>query len=596
MALKISHELADMRRHLWVQAPLRVMVDGTEYRAAEWSLGGVAIDSGDVQLSAAGQPVAVQINLPFQGFNISFDAAGEIDSWNAETHRSIIGFRNLGQRESELLSHFIEQLVRGNMTTVNETIQRLDAPLAAAEFAAAAPGNVPAPSSPGRGWRPARTAGMTMAYGIAGIAALGYLGSLLYTNLFWLEAQTSTISAPVETLASLGDGVVTWTEFKPGDPVKAGDVVLRIADNTLEREIEQAEITVRDRENKLAFLARRFENEKKRLGALSGLSSLKNAQSSAEIEGLNAKLQAATRELKQLPSTAVGPLAQVRQRIVALKQGITIKELELSGRANLARESGGSIEFIGQTVVGDPDTLAAQIELAEADIAIASRRHQSYLNQRDRLALRAPFDGILRQLPHADSATVKKGDVAAVIERSAERGVTAYLRQDQLLRVQLGAEAIVHVPATRQTFRATVAEIDPVRSPQKDHGRYSNGHGAMPRSEDGMAAVRLTLSGPTRPVDTSIYRDGLPAVTMIGLSRVPKAWTAPAQTRVGQVQLPGTPQPSQYADATPVTIASDISPAAAENAAAKASWLSRNLGDAWNYWVRASRPPAGRGG
>ena len=75
-----------MRRHLWVQAPLRVLVDGIEHRAIEWSLGGIAIDTcidtGDAgltthtNLTELGAPVALQIHLPFQGFNISFDAAG----------------------------------------------------------------------------------------------------------------------------------------------------------------------------------------------------------------------------------------------------------------------------------------------------------------------------------------------------------------------------------------------------------------------------------------------------------------------------------------------------------------------------------------
>ena len=79
-----------MRRHLWVQAPLRVLVDGVEHRAAEWSLGGIAIDAcvdtcidtrdasltTHTNLTELGAPVALQIHLPFQGFNISFDAAG----------------------------------------------------------------------------------------------------------------------------------------------------------------------------------------------------------------------------------------------------------------------------------------------------------------------------------------------------------------------------------------------------------------------------------------------------------------------------------------------------------------------------------------
>ncbi len=580
MALKITHDRADMRRHLWVQAPLGVTLDGAAVRAIEWSLGGVVIAGA---AHVAGQPVGLRLSLPFQGFDIGFEAAGLIESSDPQSQRTVVAFRDLGTREHDLLSHFIEQLVRGNMTTVDETIQRLDQPMAAAALAAvpAAPSQVVARRSR---W-PIRTAAMTVAYGLAGVAAFGYLASLVYTNLFWLEAQTSAISAPVENLVSLGDGMISWGTFKPGDAVKAGDVVLRLADNTLEREIEQAEIAVRERENKLAFLARRFENEKVRLGAIAGLSNLKTARTNAEFEGLQAKLRSAERELRQLPSSAAGPLAQVRQRIVALKQAIAVKDLEMNGRATLARENSGSHEIVGQSVIGDVDNLAAQIELAEADIAIAARRHQSYLNQRDRLALRAPFDGILRQLPHADSATVRKGDVAAIVERSAERGVTAYLRQDQVVRVQLGAAAIVHVPATRQTFRATVAEIDPARGPKSDVARHGGSAGAAPRGEEGMAAVRLAFTGPPTAIDLSIYRDGLPAVTMIGLSRVHKPVVAGGAAKLGAAQpAAGSFRlTSQAADLTRTDTPSTL------------SLFGDTVGRRLDSWVKASRPSASRG-
>ena len=570
-----------MSRQLWVQAPLGVSIDGAAQQTLEWSLAGLKLAS---TAFAVGQQLALRITLPFQGFDIGFDAAGIVKLTDATRHCAVVGFQDLGLREQELLSHFIEQLIRGNMTAVDETIQRLDAPLAtAAMVGAAAPSAAHVSAHLTKG--PMRTLAMTGLYAVAGVAAFGYLASLAYTNLYWLEAQTSAISAPVENLVSLGDGMISWGIFKPGDTVKAGDVVLRLADNTLEREIEQAEIAVREKENKLAFLARRFENEKVRLGAIAGLSNLKNARTSAEFDGLQAKLRAAERELRQLPFTAAGPLAQVRQRVVALKQAIAVKDLEINGRATLARENPGSHEIIGQSVIGDVDNLAAQIELAEADITIASRRHQSYLNQRERLALRAPFDGVLRQLPHADSATVRKGDVAAIVERSAERGVTAYLRQDQIVRVQLGAQAIVHVPATRQTFRATVAEIDPARSPKGDTARHGGSAGAAPRHDENMAAVRLALTGPPTAIDLNIYRDGLPAVTMIGLSKVQKPslvrsttlGTAP-QTMTGSYRF------AAHTDAQRDTVT-------ATTGSAIFGSVSRIL----EGWVKASRPSTSRG-
>ena len=566
-----------MRRHLWVKAPMRVTIDGVTYAVAEWSVGGVAIDlpatpeTEKLPLICNRQPSSLQVGLPFQGLEIRFDATGELESWTPSTGRAVVAFRGLGQREHDLLYHFVEQLMRGNMATVGETIQRLGAPLTVAELVA--PVDSAKRSAPRR---VLRTIAMSVAYAAIGIAAVGYLGSLLYTSLFWLEAPTSMISAPTQSLVSLGDGVVTWTTFKPGDAVKVGDVVLKISDTVLEREIEQAEISIRERENKLAFLARRFESEKKRLGALAGLSNLKSAHANAEIEGLNAKLQAAQKELRQLPATAVGPLAQLRQRIVSLKQAIALKGLDVSARASLSRENTGSLEFVGQTVVGDMDNLAAQIELAEADILVAQQRHQAFINQRDRLSLRAPFDGVLRDLTHADTATVRKGDVAAVIERAEQRTVTAYLRQDQLLRVQLGAPAVVHVPATRQNFKATVAEINPARSAQSNRSvAGSSQNTGAPHRDDGMAAVRLLLAGPVRPDDANVYRDGLPAVTMIGLAVLSQPWTGANPTK------------------SAATTSASVPVAGAPSTAEHSGWFRRALSSSFAFWSRSPRPVGG---
>ena len=529
MAVKITHEPADMRRHLWIEAPLRVFLDGVELRASAWSVAGVVIDHPVHPGSslAVGQTVSMRLDLPFQGFDIGFPVTGEVESWDPTAERAVIGFRGLGAREHDLLAHFVENMVRGTMISVDDTIYRLGGPISADAGMTSSGASIAAAGLPPalhRRGRPGRALLMTALYGITGAVVFGYLATLVYSNVYWLEAQTSAISAPVETLVSLGDGFVSWSSFKPGETVKAGDVVLNVYDNVLEREIEEAEITVRERENKLAYLIKRQENEKKKMGTLADLSTQKSLHLGAEIDGLSAKLKAANRELKSLPGVAVGPIAQVRQRIVGLKQAIALKHLEMTGRAAVAEQSSGKFEVVGQNVVGELDNLSAQIELAEADIAIAARRHQSYLNQRDRMAVRAPFDGVLRYLPRADNSTVKKGDVAAVIEQTADRGVTAYLRQDQLLRVQLGAPARVYVPATRQTFLASVSEIEPSRGALKEPGRYAGAQGPSQRSDDSMATVRLTLTTAEQVRDSRTYHDGLPVVTMIELGRPGLGW------------------------------------------------------------------------
>jgi HlyD family secretion protein len=278
---------------------------------------------------------------------------------------------------------------------------------------------------------------------------------------------------------------------------------------------------VREKENKVTFLKRRLEYERLRMVGLGQVSSQKSVQISAEIESLRQKLRAANTERRQLSAATPGPLAQVRQRIVGLQQAMSLKELELKGRAAISDKTDGRMALVGTQLIGDGGTLEAQLEMDEADVQLAEERHKSFLDQRDRLAIRAPFDGTLRQLTRFDTANIKRGDIAAVIEQGGDRGVRAVLRQDQALRLAVGAKAEVRVPATGQTFEATVAEIEPVSwstgSTSRDTETAKSANAASRQSaEDSQLVVRLAFANP-RLLDGNrqAYRAGLPVVALI---------------------------------------------------------------------------------
>ena len=84
----------------------------------------------------------------------------------------------------------------------------------------------------------------------------GYAGMLTYSNFYRMEVQTAVISAPVETVTAKTDGQVELNDLKPGDQVKAGEIVVKLIDGVLEREIELANIDVQERKAKLAYLNR----------------------------------------------------------------------------------------------------------------------------------------------------------------------------------------------------------------------------------------------------------------------------------------------------------------------------------------------------
>jgi hypothetical protein len=190
--------------------------------------------------------------------------------------------------------------------------------------------------------------------------------------------------------------------------------------------------------------------------------------------------------------------------------------------------------------VGDSGTLEAQLEMDEAEVQLAEERHQAFVQQRNRLAVRAPFDGTLRQLNRYDTANIKRGDVAAVIEQSGDRGVRAVIRQDQALRLAVGAKAEVRVPATGQSFAASVAEIEPVSWATSGGEAAKPAGSARPTAEESQLVVRLAFDNPRLLDDQKAYRAGLPVVALIQtgglLSGIRPAVPAAAQRSGGQVE------------------------------------------------------------
>jgi len=220
---------------------------GETLRAADWSLGGLRLEGFGGALPAPGDLVDLKLSMPFQGFDVAFAAKGQVVRNDAATGMFALRFTELGEREQELLRHFIEELVRGTMSDVADTIQRIDLPVTPVSTK---PDVNPGQVVPVSRW-PIKTIFYTGLYSALGLFVFSYIAMLGYTNVFRLEVDSAVISAPLVTVQAPNDGHVMWTSYKPGDAVKAGSVVLQVADNQLEREIDLADIDIREREAKV---------------------------------------------------------------------------------------------------------------------------------------------------------------------------------------------------------------------------------------------------------------------------------------------------------------------------------------------------------
>ncbi len=517
MAVKIKRERPDQRRHHRVTAPLFVRVDGHQLRASDWSLGGVRLENFPGDLPAAGSEQHYQLTLPFQGFDVSFDVKAEVVRVNPVTKSVATRFTEIGERERELMQHFIEELVRGSMSDVEDTIQRIDVPVTPAKLEPDAK-NLPA-NLPLRRW-PVKTAVMTGVYAVAGLMIFGYAGLLGYSNIYRMEIQTAVITAPVETVTAQTDGQVAWADVKPGDEVKAGDVVVTVVDNQLEREIELADIAVQERKAELASLKRRHSDELEKLRGFATVEMKNVRQSKVEFDGLTEQLALAEQQLARLQGLSdkgyatASKLDEARKQVIGLKSQQESRRIELASQVELADQNIGKRMFNGRDIVGDSSEIEEKVRLAEHEIQLAEKRAQSYVKQRTRAAATAPFDGTLLDLPRVDRGAVRKGDTIAIIEQRRDRHVSAYLNQDEILKVGLGDEALLFIPALGETLKGRVRAIDRTSGFMREQGDR-NGPGYSWRGPtDRSAKIVIEFEDPTLVADFERYRSGLPVVVV----------------------------------------------------------------------------------
>jgi multidrug resistance efflux pump len=445
-----------------VTAPLFIGYDGHVYRATDWSLGGFRLDGVTTQLPEPGSQIAVDMTLPFQGFDVSFSARAEVVRTDPARGMLVCQFVEMGERERDVLQHFIEELVRGAMVDVQDTIQRIDVPVTPASLEPTKPRG---PQMPVRRW-PVKAIVMTALYGVLGVAILGYAALLGYTNFWRLEVQTAVISAPTETVASQADGTIRWTGRKPGDRIQSGETVVAVIDNELEREIELAAIAVSERKTQLDFLRRRLASEQDRMRSYATVETKSVEQVRLEIQSVEAQLRAAEQQYGRLAHLHMkgyatdARLEEAEKPVATLRKSLDSRRVELAGRTKLAGQTQDRFHYTGNVLVGETEQLAAEVERAESDVRLSERKLAALQNQKDRLAVRAPFDGTLLELPRVDRGAVRRGDVIAILEQRKLRQVTAYLNQDEVLRVGQGDEVLIYIPSLRETQKGTVETID----------------------------------------------------------------------------------------------------------------------------------------
>ncbi len=505
--MKIVRERPCQRLQHRVTAPLWVAWRHQVIRAADWSLSGLRLDGVPVDELAVGDQVDLRLSLPFQGFDVGFVAGAEVVRMAAD----MVAFRliRVGERERNLMSHFIDELVRGSMVDVEDTIQRIDVPVTPVSTR---PDPNPKEEIPVRRW-PVRAIVMTVVYLTLGVGIIAFASFVAYANMFKLEVDTAVVTAPLDVVSAHADGRIMLADMAPGDRIEAGQTLGRLADSELEHSLDVATIAVERARARRDHVARQLDAATFGDRDREVVADNNRERTAAAVAALEARLELARARHARVEGiysqgwTTVEVVEEAADEVAILEAELAVLRIDLGEFDETATETTADGLFDAVRMEQGYANLAADLMLAEEELLLARQELEALEMHRQRLDIAAPFDGRVVEVSKPDGATVLRGEDILIIERDQARTIEAFLDQEQILVVGLDDAATIYLPALDRRVAATVTRIDRTTGFIDEQRSHYSWRGP----EDRSGRVILTFTEPTLGEQINA---GLPAIVI----------------------------------------------------------------------------------
>lgn len=430
--------------------------------AVDWGLGGCRISGVSGDLPDLSSDHTLYCTLPFQGFNITLKAEASVVRLDDEKREVAFRFTGLGERETALMQHFVEDLVRGKMTDVADTIVRIDTPVTPVPTR---PDPNPIEAMPVKRW-PVRQVLMTLFYLALGAVVFGYVGVYAFATLFRLEVATAVVSAERAVITAPVTGRVLETPNRAGDRVAAG-AALTVLENTNHQEtLQRARSVLASTRAELAETETLLAEESRRAEGYDLVARNNVRQAESQIEGLELAKENALLKVRRM--------RKLSGKGLALADDVESAELELkSVTSDLERKKihikelkeliagGDSIRlFTGNRFAGRLGEMKARVERLKSEEGHQERVVEDLSRKDTRQAVLAPFNGRITGATLLPGSAVKQGETLQVFEQTGSEKVTAFVTQDEVLHIRIGSRANIFVPSENRWISAEVTQAD----------------------------------------------------------------------------------------------------------------------------------------
>lgn len=458
----ISREKPCQRRHHRLSAPLYVSIDGGKEQLADnWSLGGLHLDGVSGVLPVLGQDLSLTLILPFQGYDISFATQAAVVRVIIESRGLFLEFTDLSERSFDLMNHFVEDLIRGKMGTIDDTICRIDIPVTPISTSPTPnPGeNIPIKRLP------VKSILMSLFYIILGLFVFSYLAVIFYSKFFILEVSSSVISSKIQMINMPADGLIQPVNFSLGRKIRAKDEIFRIENNQLLIKIENKKSDIKRIQGKLQEEKEKYRIEGERMKLYQIVSDTDKKIIQAQLAGKKEELKSADENLIRMNKLyrndvislkAFDDARQKQLKIVYQVQELSAKLAQVGAMqvASLRRH------YNHKEFTADLDMKAVELQSVYRELEIAQQQ-LDYLNKMQfKQVVLAPYDGKIVTIYQQAYSTVARNEPILLFEERGNIKATAYLNQQEILQIGLNDSATVFIPALNLNITAVVIKID----------------------------------------------------------------------------------------------------------------------------------------
>ena len=412
-------ELNYLRKAHRVDLPLVVEIDGKNYKAADWSIAGVGVENLDIELEL-NQVISARCVLPMPDSFVALKV--QLQMKNQRKDVTGFEFYKITQRQKRVLRHYIESAIQGKIDNIEDLISVVTTPGLASPIEDAL--NLTELEAESLFKRFKAKSYVSIGLGIAFVITVMVV--LFYNTVYRIHA-TGLISGNIERITANSSGIVKKVLVDRNSYIDIGTPLFTIEDPSITIELENIEKSVANLDDQIHALNKKSKRRVNRL-----VDSLRNKLEKKEQEYENAR-------------------TLFDQRIISIKDYSFVENQYHQAAVNYQRAMEEAEE--------SRSSVAAEIEQLEREKTALLIQRDTLLSRQAQQTVPTPVKGKVFHVEHAVGEYVAPNDIMVLIEKNSPPNVLLKLLTEDALKITIGMEAAVYVPATDTEYDAKVIAV-----------------------------------------------------------------------------------------------------------------------------------------